>query len=158
VCAGAILVQHTAWANVEKALTRLREAGAFSTPAIGLAAAFILSLLSQQRRANERDTTDAAHGIEAAVLAALIAALALGICFSLAGGFGVALCAIGMLAAGPFAATLAVFGARTAKLRALAASAPQDVAAPRLAASGLLTGVALLTALGSGPVTVFVKE
>jgi endonuclease-3 related protein len=34
VCAGAILVQHTAWANVEKALARLREAGAFSLRAI----------------------------------------------------------------------------------------------------------------------------
>jgi endonuclease-3 related protein len=34
VCAGAILVQHTAWANVEKALARLREAGAFSLRAV----------------------------------------------------------------------------------------------------------------------------
>ncbi len=34
VCTGAVLVQHTAWANVEKALTRLREAGAFSHRAI----------------------------------------------------------------------------------------------------------------------------
>jgi endonuclease-3 related protein len=34
VCAGAILVQHTAWANVEKALARLRGAGAFSLQAV----------------------------------------------------------------------------------------------------------------------------
>jgi len=34
VCAGAILVQHTAWANVERALVRLREAGAFSLQAV----------------------------------------------------------------------------------------------------------------------------
>jgi endonuclease-3 related protein len=34
VCAGAILVQHTAWANVERALARLREAGAFSLQAV----------------------------------------------------------------------------------------------------------------------------
>lgn len=34
VCAGAILVQHTAWANVERALARLREAGALSLEAV----------------------------------------------------------------------------------------------------------------------------
>jgi endonuclease-3 related protein len=34
VCVGAILVQHTAWANVEKALGRLRDAGAFSLEAV----------------------------------------------------------------------------------------------------------------------------
>lgn len=34
VCLGAILVQHTAWANVEKALASLRAAGAFSLAAI----------------------------------------------------------------------------------------------------------------------------
>ena len=34
VCAGAILVQHTAWANVERALARLREAGAFTLQAV----------------------------------------------------------------------------------------------------------------------------
>ena len=34
VCVGAVLVQHTAWANVERALTRLREAGAFSLQAV----------------------------------------------------------------------------------------------------------------------------
>src|SRR3990170_4047335 len=33
-CLGAILVQHTAWANVERALARLREAGALSLEAI----------------------------------------------------------------------------------------------------------------------------
>jgi endonuclease-3 related protein len=33
-CLGAILVQHTAWTNVDKALARLRDAGAFSLPAI----------------------------------------------------------------------------------------------------------------------------
>jgi len=30
VCAGSVLVQHTAWANVERALARLREGGALS--------------------------------------------------------------------------------------------------------------------------------
>jgi endonuclease-3 related protein len=34
VCVGAVLVQHTAWANVERALARLREAGAFSLQAV----------------------------------------------------------------------------------------------------------------------------
>jgi endonuclease-3 related protein len=34
VCAGSVLVQHTAWANVERALTRLRRAGAFSHQAV----------------------------------------------------------------------------------------------------------------------------
>jgi len=34
ICLGAILVQHTAWANVERALARLRNAGAFSLQAI----------------------------------------------------------------------------------------------------------------------------
>ena len=34
ICLGAILVQHTAWANVERALARLREAGAFSLEAV----------------------------------------------------------------------------------------------------------------------------
>lgn len=34
ICLGAILVQHTSWTNVEKALTRLREAGAASFEAI----------------------------------------------------------------------------------------------------------------------------
>jgi len=34
VCVGAILVQHTAWANVERVLARLREAGAFSLRAV----------------------------------------------------------------------------------------------------------------------------
>jgi endonuclease-3 related protein len=34
VCVGSILVQHTAWANVEKALARLREAGALSLEAV----------------------------------------------------------------------------------------------------------------------------
>ena len=34
VCAGSVLVQHTAWANVERALTRLREAGALSHEAV----------------------------------------------------------------------------------------------------------------------------
>jgi endonuclease-3 related protein len=34
ICLGAILVQHSAWANVERALARLRDAGAFSLPAI----------------------------------------------------------------------------------------------------------------------------
>src|SRR3990172_8320474 len=33
-CVGAILVQHTAWANVERALARLREAGAYSLEAV----------------------------------------------------------------------------------------------------------------------------
>ncbi len=36
VCAGAILVQHTAWANVEKALARLRQAVALSLEAVAL--------------------------------------------------------------------------------------------------------------------------
>jgi endonuclease-3 related protein len=34
VCVGAVLVQHTAWANVERALARLREGGAFSLQAV----------------------------------------------------------------------------------------------------------------------------
>lgn len=34
ICVGAILVQHTAWANVERALGRLRGAGAMSLAAI----------------------------------------------------------------------------------------------------------------------------
>jgi endonuclease-3 related protein len=34
VCAGAILVQHTAWTNVERALARLREAAASSLRAV----------------------------------------------------------------------------------------------------------------------------
>ncbi len=34
ICLGAILVQHTAWANVERALARLRDVGAFSIEAI----------------------------------------------------------------------------------------------------------------------------
>ena len=34
VCIGALLVQHTAWANVERALERLRAAGACSLPAV----------------------------------------------------------------------------------------------------------------------------
>jgi endonuclease-3 related protein len=34
ICAGAILVQHTAWTNVEKALANLRDAGAFSIEGI----------------------------------------------------------------------------------------------------------------------------
>jgi endonuclease-3 related protein len=35
VCLGAILVQHTSWDNVEKALARLREAGAASFDVLG---------------------------------------------------------------------------------------------------------------------------
>lgn len=34
VCVGAVLVQHTAWANVERALARLRDGGALSLSAI----------------------------------------------------------------------------------------------------------------------------
>jgi endonuclease-3 related protein len=34
ICLGAILVQHTAWSNVERALDNLRTAGAFSADAI----------------------------------------------------------------------------------------------------------------------------
>jgi endonuclease-3 related protein len=34
VCAGAILVQHTAWSNVERALARLSAAGVFSLEAV----------------------------------------------------------------------------------------------------------------------------
>jgi len=34
ICVGAILVQHTAWANVERAIGNLRAAGAFSLEAI----------------------------------------------------------------------------------------------------------------------------
>jgi len=34
ICLGALLVQHTSWANVETALTRLREAGAHSIEAL----------------------------------------------------------------------------------------------------------------------------
>ena len=30
ICVGAILVQHTAWAQVEKAIANLRQAGSFS--------------------------------------------------------------------------------------------------------------------------------
>lgn len=36
ICLGAILVQHTAWANVERALVQLRHAGAFSLQAISV--------------------------------------------------------------------------------------------------------------------------
>jgi len=94
----------------------LPEAGMFSTVAIGLGTAFILSLLAQHRPS---DAADAAAGIEAVVLAGLIAAMALGIAFRLAGGFGVGLCATGLLAAGPFAGMLAVLGARAGTMRAL---------------------------------------
>ena len=34
ICLGALLVQHTSWANVETALSRLREAGAHSIEAL----------------------------------------------------------------------------------------------------------------------------
>src|SRR3972149_12165753 len=34
ICVGAVLVQHTAWTNVERALARLRGAGALSLAAI----------------------------------------------------------------------------------------------------------------------------
>jgi len=130
----------------------LPRANMFSTVAIGLGATFILSLLAQHPRGDSDNPADAASGIEVVVLAALVAAIALAITLRLAGGFGAALCATGLLAAGPFAAMLAVFGTRLSKARALAEGAAAPAAAlataarnARLAAGGILGGAVLLT-------------
>ena len=45
VCISAVLVQHTNWSNVERAIERLREAGAFSLDAIGKRAEDALAAL-----------------------------------------------------------------------------------------------------------------